>query len=57
VLDPFCGSGTTCLAAKRLERHFVGYEINPDYVRLAESRLADLQGPPTKKTTRRPKSG
>jgi site-specific DNA-methyltransferase (adenine-specific) len=57
VLDPFCGSGTTCLAAKRLERHFVGYEINPDYVRLAESRLAELQGPPTKKTTRRPKSG
>ena len=57
VLDPFCGSGTTCLAAKRLERHFVGYEINPDYVRLAESRLAELQGPPTKKTARRPKSG
>ena len=57
VLDPFCGSGTTCLAAKRLERHFVGYEVNPDYVRLAESRLAEMQGPPAKKTPRRTKSG
>lgn len=40
VLDPFCGSGTTCLAARKSGRRFVGYEINPDYVALAEQRLA-----------------
>jgi len=42
VLDPFAGSGTTCLAAKKDGRHFVGYEINQDYCRLAESRLTKL---------------
>ena len=41
VLDPFCGSGTTCLAAGRLERGFVGYEIDPGYIRLAEKRLRE----------------
>lgn len=41
VLDPFAGSGTTCLAAKQDERHFVGYEINPDYCNLGHRRLAD----------------
>jgi DNA modification methylase len=44
VLDPFCGSGTTCLAARQAERHYVGYEIDPDYVILARNRLADTQG-------------
>jgi site-specific DNA-methyltransferase (adenine-specific) len=39
VLDPFCGSGTTCLAAFRLGRHYIGYEINPQYKQLAEERL------------------
>ncbi len=39
VLDPFAGSGTTCVAALRAGRHFVGYDVNPDYVRLAEDRL------------------
>jgi len=42
LLDPFAGSGATCLAAKQDERHFVGYEINPEYCRLAESRLEEL---------------
>ncbi len=40
VLDPFMGSGQTALAALRTDRHFVGYEINPEYVALAEARLA-----------------
>jgi DNA modification methylase len=40
VLDPFCGSGTTCLAAMNSERVYVGYEIEPDYVELAKSRLS-----------------
>jgi site-specific DNA-methyltransferase (adenine-specific) len=40
VLDPFAGSGTTCLAAKRLERHFIGIEINKSYVEVARKRIA-----------------
>lgn len=45
VLDPFCGSGTTCIAAKTLNRNYLGIEINPEYVALANKRLAqnDLQ--------------
>lgn len=39
VLDPFCGSGTTCLAAKNLKRNYLGIEINPLYVKLANERL------------------
>jgi DNA modification methylase len=41
ILDPFMGSGTTALVARRLGRHFIGIELNPDYVRLARQRLAD----------------
>lgn len=41
VLDPFAGSGTTCLAARQDGRHFVGYEINGKYCQLAEARLAE----------------
>ena len=40
VLDPFMGSGQTAIAAINTNRHFAGYEINPDYVRLAEDRIA-----------------
>lgn len=39
VLDPFVGSGTTCIVAKKLNRNYVGIEINPDYCELAEKRL------------------
>lgn len=42
VLDPFAGSGSTCLAAKQDGRHYVGYEINPAYCQLAEGRLGEL---------------
>jgi len=42
VLDPFMGSGSTALAAVKSGRRFVGYEIDPAYVRLAEKRLAEL---------------
>lgn len=40
VLDPFCGSGSTCVAAVLTSRHFVGYEIKEQYVELAEKRIA-----------------
>lgn len=39
VLDPFCGSGTTCLAAKITGRRYVGYDIDPKYVELARMRV------------------
>jgi DNA modification methylase len=41
VLDPFAGSGTTCLAAKMLGRQFLGIEIKKEYVALAESRVGN----------------
>jgi site-specific DNA-methyltransferase (adenine-specific) len=39
VLDPFMGSGQTALAALKAGRHFTGYEISADYVRLAYRRI------------------
>lgn len=39
VLDPFLGSGTTAIVARHLNRNAVGYEINPDYIKLAKKRL------------------
>lgn len=38
ILDPFCGSGTTGMVAIELGRKFVGVELNPEYVKLAEQR-------------------
>jgi len=39
VLDPFMGSGTTSLVAKKLDRNSVGYEINPDFVPIIKERI------------------
>lgn len=39
VLDCFCGSGTTCVAAKETGRRFIGMEINPKYYKIAVDRL------------------
>lgn len=44
VLDPFCGSGTTCIAAHRAGRRYLGYEIVPDYLQIAEARLQEVSG-------------
>ncbi|MGD8633510.1 MAG: site-specific DNA-methyltransferase [Anaerolineales bacterium] len=40
VLDPFAGSGTTCVAAKRTGRHYIGYETEHEYRQLAIQRLS-----------------
>jgi site-specific DNA-methyltransferase (adenine-specific) len=42
VLDPFMGSGTTAVAARRCGRNFVGFELNAEYCALIETRLAAL---------------
>jgi site-specific DNA-methyltransferase (adenine-specific) len=39
ILDPFMGSGTTAIMAKRLGRHYIGFEPNPDYVVICNRRL------------------
>jgi len=39
VLDPFFGTGTTGAMAKKLQRHFVGIELEPNYIRVARKRL------------------
>jgi DNA modification methylase len=44
VLDPFMGSGQTALAAIKAGRGYVGYEINPQYVELARSRIHAARG-------------
>ncbi len=39
ILDPFLGSGTTCLAAKNINRNSIGYEINKDFLPVIKSKL------------------
>lgn len=39
VLDPFMGAGTTALVARKLNRNYVGFELNPEYKKIAEKRL------------------
>lgn len=41
VLDPFVGSGTTCLAAIQNNRKYIGYDIKKEYVELAEKRISN----------------
>jgi site-specific DNA-methyltransferase (adenine-specific) len=42
VLDPFIGSGTTAIAAIKANRHYVGYDINEEYVKLTERRIEEF---------------
>jgi DNA modification methylase len=66
VLDPFLGSGTTSLAARKLERSSVGYEINPEFADIIEDKVFDGPAPegsvvyrdsePRESTTRRKSS-
>jgi len=39
VLDPFMGAGTSALASKNMNRDYIGFEINPEYIKLGEQRL------------------
>lgn len=43
VIDPFMGSGTTAIAAIKNKRNFVGYEINKEYINLANNRILNLK--------------
>jgi site-specific DNA-methyltransferase (adenine-specific) len=47
VLDPFMGSGTTAIAAKRLGRQYTGFELNPAYCAIIHERLAAPEVPMT----------
>jgi len=49
VLDPFAGSGTTCVAAMNAGRHFVGYDTSKEYVKIATSRIKAARIPSKKK--------
>ncbi len=43
VLDPFCGSGTTCKMAKLLGRHYIGIDISGEYIGITQGRLGNLE--------------
>ena len=43
ILDPFMGSGTTCVACKELDRKCIGIEINKDYYEIAKKRIFNTQ--------------
>lgn len=42
VVDPFSGSGTTCVAAKSMDRNFIGIDVSKDAVALANKRLEEM---------------
>ncbi len=46
VLDPFLGSGSTAVAAARLGRRYAGYDLDPDYIAIAERRVAEALAEP-----------
>lgn len=43
VLDPFCGSGSTCISAIKAGRHYIGFDTEEEYVRLAERRIREYK--------------
>lgn len=43
VLDPFCGSGTVLTAARKLNRHFIGFDLDPEYCKTTERRVMAAQ--------------
>jgi adenine-specific DNA-methyltransferase len=45
VLDPFCGSGTTLMAAKQMGRNYIGIEVSEEFYKVASERVANAQVP------------
>jgi len=43
VLDPYMGSGTTAVACKKLNRNYIGFDINPEYCKSAEKRVSNVK--------------
>ncbi len=43
ILDPFMGSGTTCVAAAQSERHYLGFDTVEEYCQIARQRLAEVK--------------
>ena len=43
VLDPFLGSGTTAVVANKLERKYIGFEIEEEYIQMANTRLQNIK--------------
>ncbi len=43
VLDPFVGVGTTLAVCKKLKRHYIGFELNGDFVEITKSRLSEIE--------------
>lgn len=54
ILDPFVGSGTTCVAARRLGRRFIGIDLNPDFCAYAHQRVLGTPVKPYIMRGRRP---
>jgi hypothetical protein len=44
IMEPFAGSGTTCISARQLGLDFIAYEIQLEYIQIAEKRLKDMLG-------------
>ena len=42
-MDPFIGSGQMAVAAIKAKRHYIGYDINEEYVKLAEKRIKEFE--------------
>ena len=47
MLDPFVGSGTTSVVARKLERHYIGIELDEHYCMVAEKRLERAMADPS----------
>ncbi|MBA7563928.1 site-specific DNA-methyltransferase [Candidatus Atribacteria bacterium 1244-E10-H5-B2] len=43
ILDPFVGSGTTCIAAKMLKRRYIGFDNDKEYIEIAQCRLGAVE--------------
>lgn len=43
ILDPFIGSGTTAIAALKNGRHYIGYDISKEYIKIANSRIKEIE--------------